>query len=138
MGIFGILFCLGISGWAAEYPTRSITIINPYAPGGTLDLQSRAFAAVAEKIMGQPMVVVNKPGATGMIGGLAGAQAAPDGYTLTVASTAMTAALEWAAENEAYGRRTWPGIRLFDRMMEYATGADPETLGPAHQGTGSL
>lgn len=103
MGIIGILFCLVVSGWAAEYPTRSITIINPYAPGGTLDLQSRAYAAVAEKIMGQPMVVVNKPGATGMIGGLAGAQAAPDGYTLTVASTAMTAALEWEAAN---GRKT--------------------------------
>lgn len=80
---------------AADYPTRSVTIINPFAPGGTLDIQSRAFAVIAEKSMGQPFVVVNKPGATGMVGGLAGAQAAPDGYTLTVGSTAMTCALEW-------------------------------------------
>jgi tripartite-type tricarboxylate transporter receptor subunit TctC len=103
MGIIGILFAFVCSGWAAEYPTKAIIIINPYAPGGTLDLQSRAFAAVAEKIIGQPLVVMNKPGATGMLGGLLGAQAAPDGYTLTVASTAMTAALEWEAAN---GRKT--------------------------------
>jgi len=45
----------------------------------------------------------------------------------------MTAALEWAAEHEALGRRTWPGVWLFNRMMEYATGTDLESLNP--QGT---
>jgi len=63
----------------ADYPTRPVTLINPMPPGGTLDLQARAFATLAEKILGEPMVVVNKPGATGMVGTLAGAQAAPDG-----------------------------------------------------------
>ena len=99
------IFVLGMANpfaVAADYPTRSVTIINPFAPGGTLDIQSRAFAAIAEKSMGQPFVVVNRPGATGMVGGLAGAQAAPDGYTLTVGSTAMTCALEWEA---ASGRK---------------------------------
>ena len=84
---------------AAEYPTRAITIINPYPPGGTLDIQSRAFAAVAEKLLGQPVVVVNKAGATGMIGSVAGAQAAPDGYTLTTGSTANSCAIEWEIAN---------------------------------------
>ena len=65
------------ASFAADYPTKPITLINPQAPGGTLDIQARAFAPLAEKMLGQPVVVVNKTGATGMVGGLAGAQAAP-------------------------------------------------------------
>lgn len=84
---------------AADYPSKPVTLINPMAPGGTLDLQARAWAAVAEKVLGQPIVVVNKPGATGMVGGLAGAQAPPDGYTLTVASVNFTNAIEWELAN---------------------------------------
>src|SRR5512139_2710062 len=93
--VFGLVSLAG----GADYPTRSITMINPMPPGGTLDLQARAFASVAEKMIGQPMVVVNKPGATGMVGGLAGAQAAPDGYTLTVGSVNLTNAIEWEIAN---------------------------------------
>jgi tripartite-type tricarboxylate transporter receptor subunit TctC len=84
---------------AAEYPTRAITLIDPYPPGGTLDIQARAFAAVAEKILGQPVVVVNKAGAAGMIGSAEGAKAAPDGYTLTVGCTANTCTIEWELAN---------------------------------------
>ena len=84
---------------AADYPTKPVTLINPMPPGGTLDLQARAWAAVAEKYLGQPVVVVNKPGATGMVGGLAGAQAAPDGYTLTVGSVNITNVVEWEIAN---------------------------------------
>ena len=101
--IFGAVLCFlsALAGVAsgAEYPTRAITLINPMPPGGTLDLQGRAFATIAEKIIGQPMVVVNKPGATGMVGGLAGAQATPDGYTLTVGSVNLTNAIEWESAN---------------------------------------
>ena len=92
------LFTVSVS-LAADYPTRPITLINPMPPGGTLDLQARAFATVAEKILGQPVVVVNKPGATGMVGALAGAQANPDGYTLTVGSVNLTNAIEWEIAN---------------------------------------
>jgi len=42
----------------------------------------------------------------------------------------MIIAFEWAVENEAYGRRTWPGVWLFHRRMEYATGIDWESLFP--------
>jgi tripartite-type tricarboxylate transporter receptor subunit TctC len=84
---------------AADYPTKPITLINPMPPGGTLDLQARAWSAVVEKYLGQPLVVVNKPGATGMVGALAGAQAPPDGYTLTVASVNFTNAIEWELAN---------------------------------------
>jgi tripartite-type tricarboxylate transporter receptor subunit TctC len=85
--------------FAADYPTKPIILINPQAPGGTLDIQARAFASVADKMLGQPVVVVNKTGATGMVGGLAGAQAAPDGYTLTVGSVNIPNAIEWEIAN---------------------------------------
>jgi len=84
---------------AADYPTKPITLINPMPPGGTLDLQARAYTSVAEKYLGQPVVVINKPGATGMVGTLAGAQATPDGYTLTVGSVNLTNAVEWEIAN---------------------------------------
>jgi tripartite-type tricarboxylate transporter receptor subunit TctC len=88
--------CVGMSlVEAADYPTKPITLINPFSPGGSHDMLGRAFASVAEKYLGQPVIVVNKPGASGQIGGLAGAQAGPDGYTLTENSASMTGALEW-------------------------------------------
>jgi tripartite-type tricarboxylate transporter receptor subunit TctC len=84
---------------AADYPNRPITLINPYPPGGFLDVPGRAFAAAAEKILGKPVVVVNKAGAAGMIGSVAGAQAAPDGYTVTMGCTTITCAVEWELAN---------------------------------------
>ena len=92
-----ILLMAGASAVAADYPTKPITLINPMAPGGSHDVLGRAFASVAEKYLGQPVVVVNKPGATGMLGTLAGAQAAPDGYTLTETSANTTCAVEFEA-----------------------------------------
>jgi tripartite-type tricarboxylate transporter receptor subunit TctC len=76
---------------AEEYPARPITLINPLPPGGTLDLQGRAFAAVVEKYLGKPMVVVNKTGAAGAVGSVTVAQAKPDGYTLGLGWSAQTA-----------------------------------------------
>ena len=98
-----LLVFLVSSALAADYPTKAITIINPFAPGGSPDFQCRAFAAVAEKFLGKPVVVVNKVGATGMVGFLAGAQAAPDGYTLTLGGSSTTCAMEWEVAN---GRKT--------------------------------
>jgi len=100
--VFTLVCCLSLMiGFiqAADYPTKPITLINPMPPGGTLDVQARAWAAVAEKYFGQPVVVVNKPGATGMVGAVAGAKAQPDGYTLTVASVNFTNAIEWELAN---------------------------------------
>jgi tripartite-type tricarboxylate transporter receptor subunit TctC len=84
---------------ALDYPTRPITIINPNPPGGGDDVFARAFAPFAEKELGQPVIVINKPGATGMIGRVAAAQAFPDGYTLGICSTGMTCNVEWEIAN---------------------------------------
>ena len=84
---------------AIDYPTKPITIINPMAPGGANDMLVRPFASLAEKDLGQPVIVVNKAGASGLIGLVASAQAAPDGYTLGMGTTAMTCVVEWEIAN---------------------------------------
>jgi tripartite-type tricarboxylate transporter receptor subunit TctC len=76
--------------WAQDYPARVITLVNPLPPGGTCDLQGRAFAGLVEKYLGKPMIVVNKTGAAGSVGTLAVAQAKPDGYTLCIGWSAQT------------------------------------------------
>lgn len=72
---------------ADDYPSRTITLVSPWAPGGTNDLLCRILAREAGKILGQPVVVENRPGAGGAIGTTAVARARPDGYTLTLGST---------------------------------------------------
>jgi tripartite-type tricarboxylate transporter receptor subunit TctC len=96
-----LVLCLSVStAVAADFPEKPVTIIIPVAAGGARDIQCRAFASVAEKLWGQPVVPINKPGAQGMIGMTAGAQAAPDGYTLTGTSAADMATLEWEFANK--------------------------------------
>lgn len=91
----------------AEYPTKPITIISPMAPGGGHDFVARSFGSVADKILGQPLVVVNRPGAAGMIGGMAMAQATPDGYTIGVSSTNVNATLQWEIASGKKPAFTW-------------------------------
>jgi tripartite-type tricarboxylate transporter receptor subunit TctC len=74
---------------ASDYPTRAIEVILPVAPGGGLDFAMNLFKNRVEKILGQPLVFVYKPGAAGATGTLYATGCKPDGYTL-VASTIST------------------------------------------------
>jgi tripartite-type tricarboxylate transporter receptor subunit TctC len=67
---------------ADQYPGRQITIVVPMVAGGQFDLGARVLAEFMEKQLKQPVVVVNKPGAAGTIGGYSVVSAKPDGYTL--------------------------------------------------------
>lgn len=67
---------------AQTYPSRPVTIVSPFAAGGTSDVVSRALARLLEKDLGQPVVVVNRPGAGGTLGVASVATAPGDGYTL--------------------------------------------------------
>ena len=66
-----------------KFPTRTVTFFVPAPPGGTTDINFRALADVASKILGQPIVVVNKPGASGTLAPASLKAVKPDGYTLS-------------------------------------------------------
>src|SRR5690554_4789408 len=71
---------------ADEWPTRPVTVISPYNPGGTTDVVARLVASHLGQKLGQPFVVENRPGAGGQIGVNATIKAEPDGYTLLLAN----------------------------------------------------
>jgi tripartite-type tricarboxylate transporter receptor subunit TctC len=75
---------------AGDYPTRPIRLIVPQAPGGSNDVFARFIGQQLAERVGSQVVVDNRPGAEGMIGSEIVARAAPDGYTMLMASTAFT------------------------------------------------
>jgi tripartite-type tricarboxylate transporter receptor subunit TctC len=87
---------------APAWPERPITIIVPGAPGGTTDIPTRLVAQKLSAILGQPVVVENKPGSGGIIGTQALLRAAPDGYTLLVGNTGSHAINYSAYKQLAY------------------------------------
>ncbi len=72
------------------YPTRPITIVVPFPPGGIADLSARPLAPALERALKQPVVVSNKAGAAGAVGMQSAAIARPDGYTLMVALVSIS------------------------------------------------
>ena len=71
---------------AQNYPAKPIHVLVPYAPGGIADIASRIVGAKLTEAWGQQVVVENKPGGNGFIAMTAAAKAAPDGYTLVMAT----------------------------------------------------
>jgi tripartite-type tricarboxylate transporter receptor subunit TctC len=84
-----VFLVIALAGYvSAAYPDRPLTLIVNYSAGGTADLSARALAKSAEKLLGQPIAVVNKAGAAGTIGVGALAASRPDGYTIGVVTSA--------------------------------------------------
>src|SRR3954469_984079 len=82
---------LGASALAQPYPSKPVTLIIPFPPGGTLDVVGRMLAQKLGEQMHQTFVVDNRPGGAGTIGAIAVKQATDDGYTLLFApSTHVT------------------------------------------------
>src|SRR5215204_2225892 len=96
---------LASSAQAQAWPTRNITMIVAFPPGGQADLAARPVALALEKILGRSVVVDNRSGAGGLLGNAAGARAEPDGHTLLMTLSSMT----FLPEAE----------RLFDRKPSY-------------------
>ena len=82
---------------AQNYPSKPIRLIVPYAPGGGNDTLSRAIGQKLTQSLGQPLVVDNRPGSGGVIGADIVAKAAPDGYTLLMASSELAVSVSLIA-----------------------------------------
>jgi tripartite-type tricarboxylate transporter receptor subunit TctC len=77
--------------WTQDYPTRAVTIVVPFTPGGSTDIIARMLAQRLEQRLGKSFVVENRPGAGTIIGATAVAKTAPDGYVLLMAPSSTMA-----------------------------------------------
>lgn len=100
----GLVMGLALFGGAtaASYPEKAITVIVPFPPGGSTDSIARVIGPKITQKLGQPWIVDNRPGATGAIGAGMVKRAAPDGYTLLVASIGVYSVNPVLQKNMAY------------------------------------
>jgi tripartite-type tricarboxylate transporter receptor subunit TctC len=84
------LGALALPALAQPYPSKPITMIVPFPPGGVADIVGRPLAITMEKALKQPVVVMNRTGAGGAVGMAAAAKAAPDGYTILMALSSIS------------------------------------------------
>ena len=87
----GLVLVAALPARAQDYPSHPVTIVVPTGPGGAMDVLGRMYAQRLEKHFGKPFVIENRPGAGTNIGAAAAARAAPDGYTLMIATSSTMA-----------------------------------------------
>ena len=123
--LFAALFAFATASAFAQdaYPSRPITMIVPFPPGGVADITGRPTAAAMEKLLKQPVVVTNRPGAGGAVGNAAVANAKPDGYTILMALSSITVI---PAADALFGRK--PAYSLDQFMPIALISADPTLL----------
>jgi tripartite-type tricarboxylate transporter receptor subunit TctC len=92
----------GQSPGAADYPNHVITIVAPFSAGGDSDLAARNLAQVVPSYLGQSAIVVNKPGASGVIGSIFVKESKADGYTLLLARVGSQAVIPALTRNSPY------------------------------------
>src|SRR5882762_8774922 len=95
------VYAFALPARAADYPDHAIKLIVPFAAGGGTDVLARIIAQHLNGKWGQPVVVENQPGASGSIGTRAVMKAAPDGYTLLMASTGSLMTVSAGAGEDA-------------------------------------
>lgn len=90
----------------AAYPSKPVKLVIPYPPGGGTDITGRAMAQRLSELLGQSVVIENRPGATGMIGAAGVAKSAPDGYTVLFGAASEMAINASLFKNMTYDPRT--------------------------------
>jgi tripartite-type tricarboxylate transporter receptor subunit TctC len=84
--LIGFALLAGTNAWSQAYPNRAVRLVVPYGTGGVSDIMGRVVAQKMTELLGQPMVVENRPGAGGMLGTGGVAKSEPDGYTIVLSS----------------------------------------------------
>jgi tripartite-type tricarboxylate transporter receptor subunit TctC len=143
-------------GWAQAYPTRPVTIIVPFAPGGGTDFAARLVGEHMSRTFGQRFVVENYAGAGGTTGSIRAMRATPDGYTLEMGHIGTHAISVWFYPNLAYkpdvdfepiglamespllivARKDFPAANLKE-FVDYAR-ANPDKMNMGHGGVGAI
>ncbi|MGA7429413.1 MAG: tripartite tricarboxylate transporter substrate binding protein [Xanthobacteraceae bacterium] len=116
---------------AQDYPTRIITLVSPFPPGGPSDTAARLVAAPMSKALGQQVIVDNLTGAGGVIGTDRVAKAAPDGYTLIVSGSGTHAAAEYLKKDLPYRSTDFEQIGLINTspmVIAARSGVPADTL----------
>jgi tripartite-type tricarboxylate transporter receptor subunit TctC len=90
-GLLLLVAAAGAGATAEPYPTRPVTFVVPFAPGGGTEFLARMLGQRLEHRLGKPFVIENRPGGGGVIGALSVARAAPDGYTILMAPSPVMA-----------------------------------------------
>src|SRR5215467_15148661 len=142
--------------WAQSYPTRPVTLIVPFAPGGGTDFAARVVGEHMSRTLGQRFVIENYAGAGGTTGSIRTMRAAPDGYTLEMGHIGTHAISVWFYPNLAYkpdadfepiglamesplviaARKDFPAANL-QEFVSYAK-ANQEKLNMGHGGVGAI
>ena len=142
--------------WAQDYPTRPVTIIVPFAAGGSTDLAARVVGEHMSRTLGRQLIVENVPGAGGTSGSTRVKSATPDGYTLVMGDIGTHAVSVWLYPHLAYkpdtdfapiglametplliaARKDFPAANLAE-FVAYVK-ANSEKLNMAHAGVGSI
>ena len=159
IGVVSFLFLVG-PGYAqdedaAKFPSRPVTFIQPFSAGAPADLTIRLISKEAEKFLGQPIVVANRPGGSGAIGVAAIASARPDGYTIGNAPHSpmfvapylqkvpyhpvkdLKMIMQFAAFNMGVSVRSYFSINSFQELIEYAR-RNPKKLTYGTAGANSM
>ena len=108
---------------AQEYPARAITMVVPFPPGGVADIVGRPLAAMMEKSLKHPVVIVNRTGAGGALGMREVAKAAPDGYTILMGLSSISI---FPVSERVNGKQ--PSYELKDFAPIALVTADPTVL----------
>lgn len=94
VAVISVLLSLCTPARAADYPSRAITLVVAFTPGGPSDVLARIVGKKMEQLLGQPFVIENRPGAGGNLAAEGVARAAPDGYTLLMGNNSILATNE--------------------------------------------
>lgn len=101
-GAAALACSFGTANAESNFPTRPITIVVPFAPGGSVDISARIIASHLQEELGQTVIVDNRTGAGGRVGATSVASSPADGYVLMAASSGSTTALEAISKNLAF------------------------------------